>query len=535
MNLNLYHYKGKWLIVDVGLTFENLPGANVAMPKIDLIQSIDPEDIVGVLLTHGHEDHIGALPYLYKFLNKPLYSTPFTSALIKRKMDDHGVNAEIEEVPLGEVRHFGPFVVQWVSVTHSIPDNAMLYIKTECGNIVHTGDWKFDANPRVGEVTAMKRLEEIGKEGVLAVVGDSTNAMNAGKVPSEQDVFDALDKVFARKTKGRIVIVCFSSNVARIDTCARLARKYGRKVALVGRALQRIKEVSYELGYLKDLPTFVSEDEVRKIDRDKMLLICTGSQGELNSGMRRLSEGVHPRVSLDKGDSVLISARAIPGKEQDINDMLDHLARRGINAVTADSVDEILHVSGHPSQEDLKELYTILNPKMIIPVHGSVRHILAHAEVARKLGFKSEVLENGNIMYLGPQKMNVLKDKIDVGQLVLDGTVLIPRDGRTILERTWLESGCIFISIVVDRFGNFKIVTTFSGVCEASDIFKNDVREGLRQCLLKMSTQDKHNQKTLVSTVKKCCRDLCFSKRNKDPSILVHSIISAQKNVNKTV
>jgi ribonuclease J len=532
LNLNAYYCDGKWLIVDIGVSFDGTSSINVFMPKIDFLKSIPREDIVAIVITHGHEDHLGGVQYLWRDLKRPVYTTKFTATLLNRKLKDMHMNyqSDLIAVEMRERIQLGPFNVQWIEATHSIPDTSMVLIRTRHGNILHTGDWRFDETPVIGEKSDIEMLQNFGKEGVLAVVGDSTNAMTEGKFSSEEDVKQSLEYIISRIRTGRVVVVCFSTNVSRVDSCARIGQRVNRKVALVGRSLHRIRDVSLENGYLKDVPEFITEDMAKTMNKDNLLIVCTGSQGEPHSGLRRLSDNEHPKITLEAGDTVIISARMITGKEKDINDMLNKLAKRGINIITTKQ-DADIHVSGHPPQEDLRTLYTMIRPKIGIPVHGEARNLIAHRDLFKSMGIQSELLDNGDFVELttsGLKKRAV----VEVGQVGLDGKKLIPRDGHVLMERAWLgASGFVNIIILMYSIEEFQFETHLCGVVEPYEHgFKNTLRGKIDTIIRGMREEDRLEEKRVITAVRNAVQSYIFLDRGIDPRVYVNVfVINHQK------
>ena len=536
MNLNLYYFRGKWIIVDIGVSFEILPYSShncVLLPSMDFVRSIPTEDVLGVFLTHGHEDHIGAIQYLSKYLPFPMYTTPFTAKLINRKVEDYGTKADVRVVEYGKLYSFGDpedpvFRVQWINVTHSIPDSSMLLIeavnKDQVMRVIHTGDWKFDSNPLIGPKSDLQKLKDIGEKGVLAVVGDSTKADSTQENATEGEVQEALFDRLKHKKTGRIVIVCFSSNVARVHSAMALAKKLNRSVGFVGRSLQRIKDIAMELGYL-DATYFLDEDDIIKCIPEKTLLICTGAQAEINSGLRRLAEEEHPRVKLSKGDTVIISARAIPGNEKEIRNMMNRLARRGIEIITASYDDDSLNASGHPTQHDLKQLYELLRPKYVLPVHGEFLHLDAHAKYAKSLGFSSILLDNGFVVNLS--RGCTIENKLEISKLMLDGRQLVPVNGLVHYERSQLINGVIFVSLFINKHD--KVFTNIStmGVSENPGNFITPIKQIVLQAV--EETVNKHNRKEVISNVKLKVLDFCFAEFGKNPVVMLQCSIAVLK------
>lgn len=457
MNLNLYGHAGKWLMVDLGVTFgdDRTPGIDVIMPDISYIEE-RRSDLVGLVLTHGHEDHIGAVPYLWPRLRCPIYATPFTAALVRRKLQeaDESDRAEIIEVPMSGRFSVAPFELELITLTHSIPEPNAVVIRTSAGTLLHTGDWKLDPEPLVGPVADEAALRRLGEEGILAMICDSTNALVPGQSGSEATVRASLGDLVGRLS-GRIAVACFASNVARLESIARIALAQDRQVALVGRSLWRIAEAARQNGYLADLPPFVSEHDIGYLPRDKALMICTGSQGEPRSALARIAREEHPNVALEPGDTVVFSSRIIPGNERAIGDLQNQLVRLGVDVVT--ERDHMVHVSGHPAREELVSMYQWVRPKVAIPVHGEARHLAAHARLAEGCQVSQAlVIENGSLVRLAPGPVEVI-DNVPSGRIGLDGKALIRLDGtvmRTRHRTVW--NGAAVATLVLDKSGRLR-------------------------------------------------------------------------------
>jgi ribonuclease J len=454
MNLNLYGHAGKWLMIDLGVTFggDATPGIDVIMPRIDFIEE-RRADLAGLVLTHAHEDHIGAVPYLWPRLRCPIYATPFTSAVMRQKLHEAGLSdaAKITEIPMSGRFRVGPFSLELVTLTHSIPEPNAVVLRTPIGTVVHTGDWKLDPEPLIGPVADEAALRRLGEEGVLAMVCDSTNALVHGESGSEAEVRDSLNDLVGKLT-GRVAVACFASNVARVESVARVAAAHGRDVALVGRSLWRITQAARDSGYLKDLPPFITEHDIGYLPRDKVLLICTGSQGEPRSALARIAREDHPTVSLEPGDTVVFSSRIIPGNEHAIGQLQNDLARLGVEVVT--ERDHFVHVSGHPARDELIAMYQWVRPRIAIPVHGEARHLAAHARLAESCQVaQALVIENGAIVRLSPDKAEII-DEAPAGRLGLDGRNLLPMDGAVMRTRhRMLYNGSAVATVVLDRAG----------------------------------------------------------------------------------
>lgn len=457
MNLNLYGFgppeARDWIICDCGVTF----GEEEAAPGIDLILP-DPafiverrERLLGLVLTHGHEDHIGAVPHLWPSLRCPVYATPFTAALVRRKLDEAGLGREVRltTVPLGGHLDLGPFALDFISLTHSIPEPNALAIRTPLGTVLHTGDWKLDPEPLVGGLVDEDALRALGREGVLAMICDSTNVFQEGHSGSEEEVRESLTALMGGLS-GRIAVTAFASNVARVETIARAAAAHGRHPVLVGRSMHRIVEVARETGYLAGLPPILREEEGAWLAPDKVCYICTGSQGEPRAALMRIAEGSHPHLALDPGDTVIFSSRIIPGNERAIFRLQNLLAERGVRIIT--ERDHFVHVSGHPYRDELRSMYNWVRPKIAVPVHGEMRHLLEHADLAKSLQVPETVVApNGSVVQLAPGAAHIVA-QVPAGRLYLDGEVLIPERSGAVQDRRRISAaGYVGVVLVVDR------------------------------------------------------------------------------------
>ena len=463
MNANLYHYQDRWLMVDLGISFadETMPGVDVVLPDLSYIEA-RKDKLEGLVLTHAHEDHYGAIPYLWQKLRVPVFGTAFTLALLRRKLAESRVDFDIEmhEIDYNEPYKFGPFSVELVALNHSIPDPAALVVRTEAGTVLHTGDWKFDEAPGIGQDTDRKRLAEIGDEGVLALIGDSTNAMVEGRTASESLAFEGL-KAEIGKAAGRVAVTCFASNVARIDSIVRAAHENNRSVVVVGRALQRTLEAAREVGYLRDLPDFVKESDAGLIPRDNLVIICTGSQGEPRAAMARIASGTHEMIDLEPGDSVIYSSRQIPGNEPAIIRIQDMLLRRGIEVITDD--DARVHVSGHPARDEMAEMYSLIRPQIAIPVHGTARHLLAHAELAKSCQVSQTIIpNNGTIIKLSKTDSGLI-GTAKTGALTHEGGEIVDIQSELLRSRRrMLWNGSVSVSVVITGAGALALAPSIT-------------------------------------------------------------------------
>jgi ribonuclease J len=454
MNLNLYGHAGKWLMVDLGISFgdDTVPGIDVVMPNPAFIAE-RAKDLAGIVLTHAHEDHIGAVPYLWPRLRCPLYATPFTASVLKRKLQEAGLEreAKITIIPMSGKVTIGPFQVELITLTHSIPEPNAVVIRTPLGAVLHTGDWKLDPEPLVGPTTDEAALRALGQGGVLAMICDSTNVFVEGTSGSESDVRASLMELVGR-LKNRIAIGCFASNLARVETIAKVAAAHGRHCALIGRSLWRMVESAQENGYLTDLPPFVSEHDVGYFPRENVLMICTGSQGEPRSALTRIARREHPQVNLERDDHAIFSSRVIPGNEISINRLHNDLTKLGVEVIT--DRDEHVHVSGHPARDELAEMYHWVRPRIALPVHGEARHIQEHVAFARACQVPEALApENGMLIRLAPGPAEMVA-RVPAGRLALDGKALVSADSEAIRHRHRMSfNGVILVSLVVDKAG----------------------------------------------------------------------------------
>jgi len=453
MNVNLYGCRGQWIMVDLGLTFADpsYPGIELILPDLEFIEH-QQERLAGIVLTHGHEDHIGALPYLAEELKAPLFATPFTAGLIAGKLEEEGLTGQVKlnVVERGGSIELGPFRVSFVALSHSIPEGNGLLIETPFGNIFHTGDWKIDETPVIGEGADTDVLTQIGDRGVRALVCDSTNVFQDKPSGSEESVHEGL-LAQVRQAKGRVLVTTFASNAARLQTIGRVATEASRKVCIAGRSLDRILRVAQATGYLKDFPPPISFDEAMRLPRSEVLIIATGGQGEPRAALGRIASGNHD-LKLGEGDTVIFSSRIIPGNEVAIGRIMNQLSDLGVKIVTERQAH--VHVSGHPGRPELVQMYKWVRPDIVVPVHGEARHLAEHARLALSHGVHHAVVQkNGDVIRLAPGDPKKI-DEVRVGQLVLDGDVILPADGATVTERRRMGyGGLITVAVPVGERG----------------------------------------------------------------------------------
>ncbi len=526
MNMNLFAYgkpdNQKWIIVDVGVTFadDTVPGVDIIYPDPGFI--IDKkDDLLGIILTHAHEDHIGAIAHVWPKLKCKIYATPFTSVLITEKFKEKKIDITgyLKIVELNSTINLDPFKIEFVTLTHSILEPNGLRIQTPAGNILHTGDWKCDPDPLIGENINSERLKEIGNEGVLAMICDSTNVFSAGRAGSELDVRKNLLKVFQRLKK-RIIVTSFASNVARMESVFYCAKQTGRHISLVGRSMHRIFKAARQCGYLKNVIDPVDSRDAKNISREKIVYLCTGSQGEPMGAMNRIVKYTHPDVFIERNDAVIFSSKIIPGNEKKLYKLHNNLVKEGIEVVSEDN--EYIHVSGHPNREDLRDMYNWIKPKAVIPVHGEHRHMIEHIEFAKEMQVKYPVqVENGDIVKLYPGEKPEVYDKAPSGRVYLDGNVPVEEDSRSIKERRNISSnGFLEATIMITPKGNIhhKPLVTFRGLpVYENDDFIYGLEEEIERTIKTFSLNNVKQQDNLIDALKITCRKFSKEKTGKKP------------------
>ncbi len=526
MNMNLYAYgkpgSQKWIIVDVGVTF-----ADDALPGIDLIYAdpgfiVDKKDnLLGIVLTHAHEDHIGAITYVWKKLKCKIYATPFTAVLVTEKFKEKKIDIVpyLKIVKLNGIIDLNPFKIEFVTLTHSILEPNGLKIDTPAGTIFHTGDWKVDPNPLVGNKVNEDKLKKIGDNGVLAMICDSTNVFSIGRAGSEADVRKNMLNVMSRQKK-KILVTSFASNVARMETVFFCAEKIGRHISLVGRSMQRIYKAARQCGYLQNVIEPLDPRDAKNLARDKIVYLCTGSQGEPMGALNRISNFTHPDVFIEKDDTVIFSSKIIPGNVRKHYNVHNKLLRDGIYVITEET--EFVHVSGHPNREDLKDMYNWIKPNCLIPVHGEHRHMKEQINFAHEMKIPCPVqVENGDIVKIYPGNKPYVYDKAPSGRLCVDGEVSIEEDSVFIKERKNLaNNGFIDLTLIISNKGilSTKPLLNIKGL----PIFeKEEFFDGLEEEVLKLaktfSLKNAKQQENLIDGLKKTCRKYAKEKTGKKP------------------
>ncbi len=492
MNVNLYGCQGKWVMVDLGLTFADpaYPGIDLILPDLDFIER-NAKDLLGIVLTHGHEDHIGAIPYLAADLGVPLYATPFTAGLIRGKLQEEGIadKVKLHVIPNEGSFALGPFGFTYVPLAHSIPEGNALLIETPYGRVMHTGDWKLDEDPLLGTPSTAAELEAIGDKGVLALVCDSTNVFNEKASGSEAAVREGLDAVIGAAT-GRVLVTTFASNAARVQTLGEVARDTNRKLCVAGRSLDRIIKVARATGYLKDFPETVSFDEAMRLPPRDVMIIATGGQGESRAALARIAFNSH-QLKLSEGDTVVFSSKQIPGNEMAIGRIQNALAAKNINMITDRQAH--VHVSGHPGRPELALMYKWIRPEILLPVHGEMRHMAEQARFGLAEGVPNAIIQqNGTMIRLAPCAPSLVGHE-RVGRLILDGDVILPADGSTMNERRKISiNGLIAVTVALDAKNGLRGAPAVSiqGIpveedradflAEASDAASQAVADGAR-------------------------------------------------------
>ncbi|APH57099.1 Metal-dependent hydrolase [Granulibacter bethesdensis] len=528
MNLNLYRSRSPagehWLAIDCGIGF-----GGTELPEVDVMMA-DPsfiaerrDRLTGLVITHAHEDHIGAVAWLWPQLRCPVYASPFAAMVLRRKLSEAQLQNEVRilPLPLGGALSIGPFSLRTFRMAHSTPESLAIAIDTPHGAILHTGDWKLDPDPLVGPPTDEEGLRALGDEGVLAIVCDSTNAMVEGHSGSESDVRRGLRDAIAGLS-GRVAVTCFASNVARVESIAMAAEEAGRSVALVGRSLRNLNTAARDCGYLRDVQEFLSEDDALSVPDDNLLMIVTGSQGEPRSALARIAADTHPNIALGEGDTVVFSSRVIPGNERAVNTVQDNLVRRGVHLIT-DS-EATVHVSGHPAREELRRLYQLVRPRYSVPVHGEWRHLAAQADLAAEMQAEPVMLEDGDILSFGSGRPEIV-DSAPVGRLVLDGGRLLPLNGGVLsARRRMLYNGVVLASIAVDEDGHLMGRPKLS----APGLFDSQEAEAARVINEFAASMDslpaslRHDDALLTEAARSALRRALGRKLQKRPLVDVH-------------
>ena len=526
MNLNLYAYgkpeNQKWIIVDVGVTFadDSVPGIDLIYPDPGFIVD-KKDDVLGIILTHAHEDHIGAIAHIWPKLKCNIYATPFTAVLVREKFKEKKIDitSNLKIVELNGTLNLDPFKIEFVTLTHSILEPNGLKIDTPAGTVLHTGDWKCDPNPLIGNKIDESKLKKIGDEGVLAMICDSTNVFSMGRSGSEMDVRKNMLNII-ENLKKRIIVTSFASNVARMESVFYCAEKTGRQISLVGRSMHRIFKAARECGYLKNVIDPIDARDAKNIGREKIIYLCTGSQGEPMGAMMRIANYVHPDVFIEKGDSVIFSSKIIPGNEKKLYKLHNQLVREGIEVISEEN--EFIHVSGHPNREDLKDMYNWVRPKSIIPVHGEHRHMIEHIKFAKEMQIPYTVkVENGDIVKLHPGEKPEVFDRAPSGRLYVDGNIAVEEDSRSIKERRNISAnGILDVTILVTPKGNIhnKPILNYSGLpIDNDEDYQYELENIIEKTTRTFSLNNQNQKENIIDAIKISCRKITKEITGKKP------------------
>src|SRR5712671_695023 len=535
MNLAIYglgdQRRRTWLIVDVGVSFaqeENLPGIDLVFPDIRYLVE-ERRNIAGIVLTHAHEDHYGAMLDLWPKLKVPVYATPFTAALLEAKRQgEYGVEEiPVTEMALGSRFNIGPFDIELASVAHSIPESNALILRTPHGNVLHTGDWKLDPTPVLGPPTDEAKLRALGAEGCHVLIGDSTNAVREGRSPSESDVARTLTELIVKAPR-RVAVTTFASNVARLKAVADAARRAEREIVVVGRAMDRVIAVARETGYLEGVQPFHGMDVYGHLPPDKVVALCTGSQGEARAALARIAQDEHPEVALSKGDRVIFSSRPIPGNEKAIGRIINGLIDQGVEVITDRT--HLVHVSGHPRRAELEDMIGWVKPRTVIPVHGEPLHLSEHAALARRLGCNTLQCRNGDLVRLAPGAPEIV-DEVPAGRLYKDGTLLIAAETRTVAERKRMAfSGMVMVSIAVDDKGQLVAdpEVELSGIPEltaAGAPMFQVAGDAVLQTIETLPRARRRDPDSVAEAIRRGVRAAIGSHWRKKPNVTVHVLV----------
>ncbi|WP_257180745.1 MULTISPECIES: ribonuclease J [Bradyrhizobium] len=533
MNLSIYGLGNRqqraWMAVDLGVSFgdeEHLPGIDLIMPDISFLEK-ERKNLMGLVLTHAHEDHFGAIIDLWPKLKCPIYATQFSAALFEAKCaaERNAPKIPVTVVPSGGRIDVGPFNVEFIPVAHSIPEAHALAIHTSAGTVLHTGDWKIDPTPTLGAPTDEKRLRELGEEGLLALIGDSTNAVRDGRSPSEAEVARTIIDL-VKAAKGRVAVTTFASNVARIKAVAAAAKAADREVVVVGRAMERVVQVARETGYLDGVQNFRSPEVYGHLPQDKVLALCTGSQGEPRAALARIANDDHPEITLNRGDSVIFSSRTIPGNEKAVSSIVNNLVLQGVEIIT--DRDALVHVSGHPRRDELRDLIAWTRPQLLIPVHGEALHLHEHAKLARAAGVpRVLVCRNGDLVKLGPGDPGIVGE-VPSGRLYKDGSILEDSKSRAVVERRRMAfSGCAFVAIAMTEQGELADdpEVDLVGIPEknrAGEPFDDIVFDAVMSTIEGLPKARRRDADALAESVRRAVRAVINEHWGKKPPCLVH-------------
>lgn len=528
INFGLYSCDGQWIAVDCGVGFagDRLPGVDMVLPDPTFAEQI-AKNLKALIITHAHEDHIGAVGHFWPLLRCPVYATPFATEMLETRLDEAGIlgRVSLETVEAGDELDLAPFDIELIPVNHSVPEAVSLLIRTKYGNVFHTGDWRFDDTPVVGKPANYARFKELGKENVLAMVADSTNVFVENDILSENDVKDSLTTLFSRYSGKRLVVTCFASNVGRIESIAEAAEKNGRTVCLLGRSLWRVEGAGRACGYFRGINVFLTDEEAQDLPPSKVLYLCTGCQGEPKAALSNLSYGVYRSLQLNKGDVVIFSSRVIPGNEQAIANIKNRFIAKGIEVVT--DKDALTHVSGHANRNDMKRMYGFVRPKIAVPVHGEAAHLFEHAKLADECGISQTVIpKDGDVISFGADKAEVI-GSVQSGLMVMDGRKIIPVNADVLKKRRrMLEDGTVVATVVLDKknavVGSVQISAT--GLIDAQSPEMSILDEGIKAALSSLTPARLKDDGSVADAVKAAIRKTVMENHGRRPMVDVHLV-----------
>ena len=533
VNLNVYGYQNKWLVVDCGLGFadEKFPGIDILLPDPKFIEE-RKKDIAAMIITHAHEDHIGAVAHLWPRLRCMIYATPFTAAVLRKKMSENNAcrDAEIIEVSFNKPINMKPFRVTFTPVTHSVPQTAALFIETDAGNIVHSGDWNLDPKPTIDQPTDPVPFQEFGKKGVLAYIGDSTNAEVEGTSGSEDDVEQGLSAVF-KECEGRIAVTMFASNIGRLKSICLAAKENGRQVALLGRSLHSMTSAARDCGYLKDVAHFVAEDEIGYLPDDKIVMVVTGSQGEARAQLARIARGEHQEIVFRRGDTVIFSARPIPGNEKEIISVKNNLAASAVRVISPRETKHCIHVSGHPARAEITQMLQWIKPQSVIAVHGERTMLEAHASLALECQVPTAIVpNNGSVIRLFPGTPSVV-DHVETGLLAVEPGRIIQSDHQAIIQRRKLQfSGTVHVTLVMNARGDLVADPKISTVglvdpdLPDGQKFEDQIIAEIEDILADMTREELYDDKFISEEMRIGIRRFVQHKLSLKPKATIHLI-----------
>lgn len=524
MNLYAYIYNDQWILVDMGMGFDGNLGKELVVPSPEELVK-NKSKIKALFITHSHEDHIGAIPYLWPMIECPIYARPFAIEMIKDKLSQFDLDKQVPLIKVSTKKkiELGDFSVEYIAVAHSTPESSALAITTPAGVVIHSGDWRIDKDPVFGPKTDEKTFKQYGDKGVLALACDSTNAFRAETYGTEKEVRNNLIKLVKEHKKNRILITCFASNLARLESCYWAAKESGRQLVVVGRSLKKIERIAKNSGYFTEIPAFLDERKAASLVPSKVLIVCTGSQGEVRSALSKIANGTHKEIELQKDDVMIFSSRVIPGNEKAVSSIQNALIDKGVKIIT--DFDYEIHASGHPSKKELTHLYELTRPKVLIPIHGEKLHLYKQAEIAKEYGIKNVIVPNeGDIIKISDKKTAVA-GSIKTGILAVDGYRLIPSEGivykqRALLAENGIVSACVKLS---KEYAKLVDMSTFGVFEDSENVEMTDLRNDIAS-EIKLSINVNGEKERIKLLIEKLIKTAFVDARGKKPVVIVHII-----------